>query len=300
MFGLTACGGGSEESGSRDLTFFVAIQPGGTIEEVSKRCSEESNGKYTITPEFLPTDASQQREQLVRRLGAEDSSIDIVGMDVIWTGEFANAGWVEEWTGPQKQQVTKNVFPNVIETASFDGKLYAAPFNTNTQLLWYRKDLVKKPPATWDQMIEVAEGLKEAGTIQVQANRYEGYMVFVNALIESAGTEILSSPEEVDLEQAPTEKALEVIGKLAGGSAAPPSLSTSDEDSARLGFEAGESAFMTNYTFAYASAQAEAPDIGKEMGFARFPRVDANTPSKPPLGGFNLAVSTFSENKDVA
>ena len=297
---FSACGGGSDSSANRDLTFFVAIQPGGTIEKVSERCSEESNGKYTITPEFLPTDASQQREQLVRRLGAEDSSIDIVGMDVIWTGEFANAGWVEEWTGPQKQQVTENVFANVIETASFDGKLYAAPFNTNTQLLWYRKDLVKKPPATWDQMIEEAEGLKEAGTIQVQANRYEGYMVFVNALIESAGTEILSGPEEVDLEQQPTEKALEVIGKLANGGAAPPSLSTSDEDTARLGFEAGESAFMTNYTFAYASAQAEAPDIGKVMGFARFPRVEANVPSKPPLGGFNLAVSAFSENKDVA
>lgn len=298
--GLVACGGGSDSSGSRDLTFFVAIQPGGTIEEVSKRCSEESNGKYTITPEFLPTDASQQREQLVRRLGAEDSSIDIVGMDVIWTGEFANAGWVEEWTGPQKQQVTEKVFSNVIETASFDGKLFAAPFNTNTQLLWYRKDLVKKPPTTWDQMIEEAEGLKEAGSIQVQANRYEGYMVLVNALIESAGTEILSGPEEVDLEQQPTEKALEVIGNLANGGAAPPSLSTSDEDTARLGFEAGESAFMTNYTFAYASARAEAPDIGKVMGFARFPRVEASEPSKPPLGGFNLAVSAFSENKDVA
>jgi multiple sugar transport system substrate-binding protein len=298
--GLSACGGGSDDSGSRDLTFFVAIQPGGTIEEVSKRCSEESNGKYTITPEFLPTDASQQREQLVRRLGAEDSSIDIVGMDVIWTGEFANAGWVEEWTGPQKQQATENVFANVIETASFDGKLYAAPFNTNTQLLWYRKDLVKQPPKTWDEMIEVAEGLKEAGSIQVQAARYEGYMVWANALIESAGTKILSGPEEVDLEQQPTEKALEAIGRLAGGSAAPPSLSTSDEDTARLGFEAGESAFMTNYTFAYASAQAEAPEIGKVMGFARFPRVEASEPSKPPLGGFNLAVSAFSENKDVA
>jgi multiple sugar transport system substrate-binding protein len=125
-------------------------------------------------------------------------------------------------------------------------------------------------------------------------------MVLVNALIESAGTEILSSPEEVDLEQGPTEQALQVIGRLANGGAAPPSLSTSDEDSARLGFEAGESAFMTNYTFAYASAQAEAPEIGKEMGFARFPRVDADKPSKPPLGGFNLAVSSFSENKDLA
>lgn len=298
--GLAGCGGGSDSSGSRELTFFVAIQPGGTIEEVSKRCSKESGGKYTITPEFLPTDATQQREQLVRRLGAEDSSIDIVGMDVIWTGEFANAGWVEEWTGPLKKQVTDQVFSNVIETASFEGKLYAAPFNTNTQLLWYRKDLVEEPPKTWDEMIEMAEGLKEAGTIQVQANRYEGFMVWANALIESAGTEILSGPETVDLEEGPTEKALQVMGRLARGSAAPASLSTSDEDSARLAFEAGESAFMTNYTFAYASAQAEAPDIGKVMGFARFPEVEPGTPSKPPLGGFNLAVSSFSENQDVA
>jgi multiple sugar transport system substrate-binding protein len=298
--GLVACGGSSDSSGPPELTFFVAIQPGGTIEEVSKRCSEESNGKYTITPEFLPTDATQQREQLVRRLGAEDSSIDIVGMDVIWTGEFANAGWVEEWTGPLKKQVTENVFANVIETASFEKKLYAAPFNTNTQLLWYRKDLVKQPPKTWDEMIDQAEGLKEAGTIQVQANRYEGFMVWANALIESAGTEILSGPEAVDLEQDPTEKALGVMGRLARSSAAPTNLSTSDEDTSRLGFEAGESAFMTNYTFAYASAQAEAPDIGKVMGYARFPEVVPGTPSKPPLGGFNLAVSSFSENKDVA
>jgi multiple sugar transport system substrate-binding protein len=296
---LAACGGGSDKSGPRELTFFVAIQPGGTIEEVSKRCSEESGGKYTITPEFLPTDATQQREQLVRRLGAEDPSIDIVGMDVIWTGEFANAGWVEPWQGKQKKEATEEVFPSVIETASYEGDLYAAPFNTNTQLLWYRKDLVKKPPVTWDEMIEQAEGLKEAGTIQVQANRYEGFMVWANALIESAGTPILSGPEKVDLEQGPTEKALAVMGRLANSSAAPPGLSTSDEDSARLGFEAGESAFMTNYTFAYASAQAEAPDIGKEMGFARFPRVDASKPSKPPLGGFNLAVSSYSKNKDV-
>src|SRR5215204_3131193 len=297
---LAACSGSSDKSGTRELTFFVAIQPGGTIEEVSKRCSEESKGKYTITPEFLPTDASQQREQLVRRLGAEDSSIDIVGMDVIWTGEFANAGWVEEWTGAQKKRVTEKVFANVIETASFEDKVYAAPFNTNTQLLWYRKDLVKKPPTTWDEMIDQAEGLKEAGTIQVQADRYEGFMVLANALIESAGTPILSGPETVELKQGPTEKALGVIGKLANGGAAPPSLSTSDEDSARLGFEAGESAFMANYTFAYASALAEAPEIGKEMGFARFPEVDEGTPSKPPLGGFNLAVSSFSKNKDVA
>jgi multiple sugar transport system substrate-binding protein len=298
---LSGCGS-SADAGPPTLSWFVAIQPGGTIEDVAERCSKQSGGRYKVEPEFLPTDASQQREQLVRRLGAEDPSIDIIGMDVIWTGEFANAGWVEEWKGPLKKQVTEKVFPNVIETASFERNLYAAPFNTNTQLLWYRKDLVPKPPRTWDEMIDQAEklGRDKSGTIQVQANRYEGFMVWANALIESAGTPILSGPETVALSEGPTVKALEVMGRLANSSAAPPSLSTSDEDTTRLAFEAGESAFMTNYTFAYASAQTEAPEIGKKMGFARFPRVDANQPSRPPLGGFNLAVSSFSEHKDVA
>ena len=143
----------------------------------------------------------------------------------------------------------------MIETATFENELYAAPFNTNTQLLWYRKDLVPKPPETWDEMIEVAEGLKEAGKIQVQAERYEGYMVWVNALIESAGTADPLRPRKVDLEQKPTEEALAVIGKLAHSSAASPNLPTSNEDTARLAFEAGEAAFMTNYTFAFASAK---------------------------------------------
>jgi multiple sugar transport system substrate-binding protein len=299
---LASAGDDSSSPKGRTLTFFVAIQPGGSIEEVSKRCSEESNGRYEIEPEFLPTDASQQREQLVRRLGADDSSIDIIGMDVIWTGEFANAGWVEEWTGKRKGEVTEKVFPGVVETASFENKLYAAPFNTNTQLLWYRKDLVKKAPRTWDEMIDAAEklGRDNAGTIQVQANRYEGFTVWANALIESAGTQLLSGPESVDLAEGPTTRALEVMGRFANSPAAPPSLSTSNEDTARIAFESGESAFMTNYTFAYASASEEAPEIAKNMGFARFPRIDANRPSKPPLGGFNLAVSSFSKNKDVA
>jgi multiple sugar transport system substrate-binding protein len=295
--GLGACGG--SESGPPQLTFFVAIQPGGTIEETAARCTKEAHGRYTIKPELLPNDATQAREQLVRRLGAKDSSIDVIGLDVILTGEFANAGWIEKWTGRRKREATEAVFPSVIETATFEGDLYAAPFNTNTQLLWYRKDLVPKPPATWNQMIEEAEGLKEAGTIQVQAERYEGFTVWANALIASAGTEILSGPEEVDLEQKPTEEALAVMGRLADSSAAASNLSTSNEDTARLAFEAGESAFMTNYTFAYASASEEAPDIAENMGAAPFPRVNGN-PAKPPLGGFNLAVSSYSDHKDMA
>jgi multiple sugar transport system substrate-binding protein len=295
--------GDSNGGGPVTLNWFVATQPGGTIQEVAARCSKESNGRYEVNVELLPTDASQQREQLVRRLAAKDSTVDLVGMDVIWTAEFANAGWVSEWPAALGRQVTKDVFPSVIDTASFEGKLYGAPFNSNTQLLWYRKDLVPKPPKTWDQMISEGEKLEsegKPGTVQVQANKYEGFTVWVNSLIESAGGQILSAPESVALPEKPTEEALAVMGTLAHSSAAATNISTSNEDSARLGFEDGSSAFMVNYTFAYASAQANAPDVAKEMGFAKYPQVTADRPSRPPLGGFNVGVGAYSDHQDEA
>jgi len=295
---FAGCGGGSD---SNKLTWFIAIQPGGSIQKVAETCSKESGGKYDINLEFLPTDASQQREQLVRRLGAEDSSIDIIGMDVVWTAEFANAGWILPWKGADAKEVTRDVFPPVIETATFEDTLYGAPFNSNTQLLWYRKDLVPKVPQTWDEMIDMAEklGPDEGGQIQVQANRYEGYTAWANAMIESAGTQVLSGPTEVELQQEQTEAGLAPMGRLARSSAAPTNMSTSDEDSSRLGFEGG-SAFMLNYTFAYGSAKENAPDVAKEMGAARYPGITADQESKPPLGGFNLAVSKFSEKPELA
>src|SRR5204863_4101447 len=83
--------GSSSSGGTVTLNWFVATQPGGTIQAVAKRCSDESNGRYSISVNLLPTVASDQREQLVRRLAARDSTVDLVGMDVIWTAEFANA-----------------------------------------------------------------------------------------------------------------------------------------------------------------------------------------------------------------
>jgi multiple sugar transport system substrate-binding protein len=295
---FTGCGG-SSSGGPVTLNWFVATQPGGTIQEVAKRCSDESHGKYKVDVQLLPTDASQQREQLVRRLAAKDSTVDLVGMDVIWTAEFANAGWIKEFPGSLRSQVTAKVFPSVIKTASFEGKLYGAPFNSNTQLLWYRKDLVPKPPTTWDQMIDEGEKLQsegKPGTIQVQANKYEGFTVWATAMIESAGAQILSGPETVALPEGPTDKALTVMGRLARSSAAATNISTSTEDTARLGFEAGDSAFMLNYTFAYASAGDNAPDIQKKMGFAKYPEVVPGKPSRPPLGGFNIGVGAYSNH----
>jgi len=299
VFGIAACGDDEAGSGAT-LNWFIFNEPSGAVQDAARKCSDASQGRYTINFEYLPSDADGQREQLVRRLGAEDSSIDLIGMDVIWTGEFANAGWIREVPAARRQAFTANVFEPSLESARFEDKLYAVPIWANTQLLWYRKDLVDEPPQTWDEMIEQAEGLEEAGTIQVQANRYEGLVVWANSMIASAGTTILSGPEEVALEQEPTERALAIMGRLARSQAADPGISTSDEDTGRLGFESGSSAFMLNYPFVYPSAEGNAPEIFEQMEAAKYPRVVEDRESAPPLGGINVAVSSFSEQPDIA
>ncbi len=42
-------------------------------------------------------------------------------------------------------------------TYGYKGQVYAVPFDVSTHFLYYRKDLVKTPPATWDEYFEVAK-----------------------------------------------------------------------------------------------------------------------------------------------
>lgn len=298
---LSACGSG-DSGGPTKLTWFIFNEPSGILPTIADECSKQSKGEYTIEFEYLPSDADQQREQLVRRLGAKDDSIDIMGMDVIWTGEFANAGWVEEFAGKDEKQATQGVFPSVAETARFEDKVWAAPIWTNTQLLWYRKDRVDTPPKTWDEMFKQAEQIGENNLIEVQGNRYEGLVVWLNAMVESAGTSVVApdDAQQVALEPAATEKALATMVELADSAYADPSLSTSDEDTARLAFESGTASFMLNYPFVYPSAKENAPEVFKQLGAAQYPRVEADMPAAPPLGGINLGVSSYSQHKSEA
>jgi len=283
------------------LTWYVFHEPSGAFQQAADTCSAASSGAYKIAIALLPTDADQQREQLVRRLAARDSSIDIIGMDVIWTAEFAEAGWILPWPDEARGRITQGRLRPSVKSATYDNRLWAAPFTTNTQLLWYRTDRVKTPPATWDEMIREAERLGPKGTIQAQGERYEGLTVFFTSLLASAGGEILSdNGKEVSLATGPTEKAMAIMKRLADSPASDPSLDTCREDQARLAFEKGDSTFMINYTFVWPSAQRNAPQVAANMGWARWPAVDKNHPSRVTIGGLNLGVGAYSRHPKLA
>jgi multiple sugar transport system substrate-binding protein len=299
---LAACGG-ANRTGPPTLNWYIFHEPSGSFQAAAADCSTAARGGYNIRIQELPAAADAQRQQLVRRSAAKDHSLDILGLDVVWEPEFSEAGWIENWTGQRRQQVEGNAVKAALATATWRGNLVAAPFNSNTQLLWYRKDLVATPPVTWDDMIRQAEDLARKGKphhIEIQGAAYEGYTVWINAMIQSAGGQILSDDGQRVILGPQASRAVSLIGKLARSPAADPSLSVQMEDQARLAFESGDAAFQINYPFIYPSALQNAPHLAKQIGWVEYPRVDANTPSRPPVGGIDLAVSAYSKHKDRA
>ena len=301
--GLAACGTSSAATGPVTLNFYMFPDPSGAIQQAVNSCSAQSHGKYTISYNLLPTAADQQRLQMARRLAAGDSSLDILGLDVTWEAEFATAGWIRPWTGAFKQQAIAGTLKGPLNTAIWHGQLVAVPANSNTQLLWYRSDLVKTPPKTWAQMISDAEQLAKQGKphlIQIQGAQYEGTVVWFNTLTVSAGGSILNPASTAAKLGPPAVKALSIMKQLATSSAADPSLPVQTEGPNQLAMEAGTSAFELNYPLVYPAMKIDNPKLFKVFKWAPYPSVYPGKPARVTVGGIDYAISSTSQHAQLA
>ena len=299
---LAACTS-SSASTVPTLNFYSFNDPSGAVQTAVTNCTKQSGGKYTISYNKLPAAADDQRLQMARRLAAKDSSMDILGLDVTWEAEFSEAGWILPWTGTYKQQAEAGTLKVPLQTATWKGQLVAVPYNSNTQLLWYRDDLVKTPPKTWDEMIADAEQLAKEGKphlIEIQGAQYEGVTVWFNTLVASAGGSILTPDSS---KAAPSQAWLTALGtmkKLATSTAADPSLGVQMEDQNRLAMESGAAVFQLNYPFVYPSMKADKPDLFKHFKWALYPGITADQPARVTIGGIDMAISAYSPHPDLA
>ncbi|TDB98238.1 ABC transporter substrate-binding protein [Micromonospora fluostatini] len=295
---LAACG--SDEAGGPP-TINLYYGPEQNLQQVVDDCNAEAQGRYRIVYRTLPREADDQRVQMVRRLAAEDSGMDVLGLDVTWTQEFASANWIREWTGQRKADVEQGTLAGPLETATYEDRLYAAPKNTNVQLLWYRKDLVEQPPTTFDEMIQQAQDLKSQGKpyqILTMGAQYEGLVVFYNTLVASAGGNIVSPDgKRAEMDEGAV-RALETLQRFATSGVTSPSFSNSAEDPVRLEFQSGNGAFQLNWPFVYPAMQEANPELAQQVAWARYPGVDPGTPGKVTVGGYNLAVSAHSKHPE--
>ncbi|MFI7435473.1 ABC transporter substrate-binding protein [Micromonospora haikouensis] len=291
---LAACGSGGD-SGTPTINLYYP--PEQNLQKVVDDCNTQAQGRYRIAYRVLPRQADDQRVQLVRRLAAGDTGMDVLGLDVTWTQEFASADWIREWTGPDRAEVEEGTLAGPLDTARYQDKLYGAPKNTNVQLLWYRTDLVPDAPKTWDDMIKQAQDLKAQGKpyqVLTMGAQYEGLVVLYNTLAESAGGKILSDDGKQAVMDAGTVTALDQLRRFATSGVTSPSFSNATEDPVRLEFQSGKGAFQVNWPFVYPALQEADPELAKRVKWARIPGIDADTPSKVTIGGVNLAVSAYS------
>lgn len=336
---VSACGSGVDDS---TVSLYTPASETATFTAVANRCNEQLGGKFRIQQFSLPKGADDQRLQLARRITGNDRTLDIMALDVVWTAEFAEAGWAlplsDDPAGLAEADATADTLPGPVETATWQGKLYAAPVTTNTQMLWYRPDLVSPPPATWDQMLADAARLHAEGGpswIALQAKQYEGLVVWFNTLLESAGGRVLSEDgKTVTLIDTPehraaTVKALQIIKDVATAPGADPSVTQTDEGTARLALEQGNAALEVNWPFVFASMLENSvkggvpflpldqmPELAgsindagtfsptdeqfriafdasrRVFGFAPYPGVIPGQQARVTLGGLNLAVAS--------
>ncbi len=336
---ISACGPAVDE---RVVSLYTPASETATFTAVANRCNEELDGKFRIEQFSLPKGADDQRLQLARRITGNDRTLDIMALDVVWTAEFAEAGWAlplsDDPAGLAEADAGTDTLPGPLATATWQGRLFAAPVTTNTQMLWYRPDLVSPPPPTWDQMVAEATRLHAEGGpswIAVQAKQYEGLVVWFNTLLESAGGRVLSEDgKTVTLVDTPehraaTVKALQIIKSVATAPGADPSITQTDEGTARLALEQGKAALEVNWPFVFASMLENAVkggvgflplnekpelagaineagtfsptdaqfqtafDASREVfAFAPYPGVIPGQPARVTLGGLNLAVAS--------
>jgi multiple sugar transport system substrate-binding protein len=236
-------------------------------------------------------------------MAAHDSTIDIMGLDVTWEAEFAQAGWIEPWTGANKAAAENGTLKPALETAIWHNQLVAVPANSNTQLLWYDSSLVPNPPKTWAEMLADAAQLAKAGKphlIEIQGAQYEGTTVWFNTMVASAGGTVLNPDATKVTLGAPAQKALSIMKQLASSSAADPSLSVQMENDNRLAMEAGKAPFQLNYPFVYPAMKADNPALFKHFKWALYPEVTPGVPAKVTIGGIDFAVSSYSQHKALA
>jgi multiple sugar transport system substrate-binding protein len=311
---LAGCG--SDSTSPVVLHFDTGTQGVSQYRAAAAACSRASGGRYTIEQRTQDTpDSNGQRLALGRRLAAHDPSLDIMELDVIFTAEFAEARWLLPFPAEVAQRIEQGTLKVPVQTATYRGKLYAAPLSTNTELLWYRKDLVPRPPKTWDEMVRIAEDLAARGLphyIEVQGKRYEGLTVWFNTLLTSAGGSIVGDNGEVQVADGDAaRRALAVMARVATSRAADPSLSVRDENDGEFAMEAGTAAFEVNYPFAYSQMHTgeggtfidqrglpTSRDTGRRVkdvaSWAPYPSVVAGTPARFTIGGINFGVSASS------
>jgi multiple sugar transport system substrate-binding protein len=301
----SSSGGGSGSkaaSGTGPITFVTGKDNSGLMPYIAATWNAaHPNEKVTIKQQS--DQADQQLSDLEQHFQAKDPGYDVVTTDVVWSAEFAAKGWLVPLTGKNAID-TSVLLPATVKAATYNGTLYAAPYASDGGLLYYRTDIVKKAPTTWDQLIADCKGTTTSGTITGpkpgcyagQFANYEGLTVNAAEAINAAGGEIVKSDgktADVDTPQAAAGLSFLVNGFKEGY--IPKQALGFQETQSLNAFEAGQLVFMRNWPYANAILSGKGSKVIKKFGIAPLPGPSGHGASS--LGGHSVGISTYSKHQ---
>ncbi|MDF3146012.1 MULTISPECIES: ABC transporter substrate-binding protein [unclassified Streptomyces] len=307
MTGYVTSGARAEEaaaSGRGPLTLATAGDLTGYLGSVLDGWNRTHPGEKVTLVE-LPDSADETHAQMTTDLrGGDRSRFDVLNIDVSWTSEFAAQGWIRPLT---RDRFPLDTFlPPVVDTATYDGQLYAVPYVTNAGLLLYRKDILAKegvdPPRTWSELERAAKTIAPKYGLDGYAGQflpYEGLTVNAAEAVYSAGGSILG--DEGARVTVNSTAAREGIGFLARGVREgwiPKRALMYKEEESKQAFQDGRLLFLRNWPYAYVGASAKGSPVAGKIGAVPLPGPDG--PGTSVLGGSNLAVSTHARHSDSA
>jgi multiple sugar transport system substrate-binding protein len=292
-------------SGTGPITFATGQVDTGYVQPLIARWNA-SHPTQKVTPIYLPDDADDQYSQLVTNLQAHSSVYDVMSLDVIWTAEFASSGWITP-ISPRAVPLSQFLRP-AVDTATYQGHLYAVPFTSNAELLYYRKDILAAAhataPKTWAQLASLSARLApryHMGGYGGQFQAYEGLTVNFAEAVQSAGGSLLGPGDSAVTITSPQDReALEFLVSGFREGWIPQAALGWDEEASRRAFEAGKLLFLNNWPYVYGDASQPGPGnvIAGKFGVTTLPGLHG--PGSSTLGGENLAISAYSEHQVTA
>ncbi len=277
-------------------------------EEGTRLWSEKTGHDVQVVS--TPNSATERLSLYQQLLAAQSGDVDVFQIDVVWPGMLANHMIdLSEYT----EGTESDHFQPLIRNNTVDGKLVAMPWFTDAGVLYYRKDLLEKygqsVPETWEQLTTTAETVmaaeREAGQDKFwgfvwQGRAYEGLTCDALEWVASYnGGTIVNAEGDVTINNPQARKALALASEWIG-TISPQSVLNYTEEEARGVFQSGNALFMRNWPYAWSLAQSDDSPVKGKVGVVALPRGGENGRHAGTLGGWQLAVSKYSDDAPLA
>lgn len=304
-----ACGtGGDEDSEQADagtdgigpITFAMGSNDTDKLRPVIDQWNAD-NPDQEVTLRELPAEQDGQRDTLVQSLQTESGEYDVFALDVTDTAYFAANGWLQPIEGDTEVD-TSGLIDAAVDSATYNGTLYAVPQNTNAQLLYYRTDLVPEAPANWGELVDSCGLAADEGIdcLNLQLSQYEGLTVATTQFIHSWGGRIVEDDGQTpDLETPEAEAGLTALVDGYQSEVIAAQTDAFTEEETAQAFLGGQTMYAYNWPYMYESGQSD-PTSEVQGDFDVAPILGPDGPGKSTLGGYNNAINVFSENKGTA